>query len=242
MTELRIRIQAANCQWIQRIRIRAHSTANLHEENKTYRGIFLVFFPLMYVIQPRFICRPSDPQSSRILGSNPGLLRLWQSQPDAITTWLDLIYEKNKNKNLRHVALYKRLLNQVKGGAIHILHKWMQDINKRNCRTRFQELINNYQCQRQFWIALFSFENADARGSHKYLEWKLQIQLWILSTLGRYSTVNIWYRTGRKYLVPYRVPAGYLHEKVNYQLLVLHRSVLFKLLPSLFSSSLASNK
>jgi hypothetical protein len=31
--------------------------------------------------------------------------------------------EEIKQENLRHVALYKRLLNQVKGGAVHILHK-----------------------------------------------------------------------------------------------------------------------
>jgi hypothetical protein len=71
MTKLRIRTQEANCLRIQRIRIRAHNTANLHEEKNTYRGIFLVFFLLMYVIQHCFICRPSDSTVSEDAGIEP---------------------------------------------------------------------------------------------------------------------------------------------------------------------------
>jgi hypothetical protein len=52
---------------------------------------FLVFSFFMYVIQHCFICHPSDSTVSEDLGSNPGLLRLWHRQPDALTTWLDLI-------------------------------------------------------------------------------------------------------------------------------------------------------
>ncbi len=39
-----------------------------------------------------FICRPSDSTCRRMLGSNPGLLRLWHWQSDALTTRLDLIH------------------------------------------------------------------------------------------------------------------------------------------------------
>jgi hypothetical protein len=57
---------------------------------KVNRGIFLDF---MYCIQHCFICRPSDTLRRRMLGSNPGLLRLRHWQSDALTTSLDLIHK-----------------------------------------------------------------------------------------------------------------------------------------------------
>ncbi len=53
-----------------------------------FKGEFLFYFFLFYFIQHCFICRPQIPLW---LGSNPGLLRLWHWQPDALTTRLDLV-------------------------------------------------------------------------------------------------------------------------------------------------------
>ncbi len=50
------------------------------------QGDFFDFFS-MYCIQHCFICLPRW-----MLGSNPGLLRLQNSQSDALTSWLDLIH------------------------------------------------------------------------------------------------------------------------------------------------------
>ncbi len=38
----------------------------------------ICFFLFLYIIQHSFICRPSDQLCRRMMGSNPGLLRLWQ--------------------------------------------------------------------------------------------------------------------------------------------------------------------
>jgi|688.fasta_scaffold285539_1 hypothetical protein len=61
----------------------------LHNYN---RGIFLVIFT--HIIQHCFICSPSDFTVSEMLGSNPGLFRLWHWQSDALTTRLDLIHSE----------------------------------------------------------------------------------------------------------------------------------------------------
>ncbi len=55
-------------------------------------GEFFWDFFFFDCIQHCFICRPQIPLCRRMLGSNPGLLRLWHWQSDALTTRLDHIH------------------------------------------------------------------------------------------------------------------------------------------------------
>ncbi len=64
---------------------------NSHDHQKNNRGIFSVFYvPVLYSLC--FICRPQIPLCRRMLGSNPGLLRLGHWQSDALTPRLDPIH------------------------------------------------------------------------------------------------------------------------------------------------------
>jgi hypothetical protein len=55
------------------------------------REILIWFFLFMYICNTASSAASSIPLCPRTLGSNPGLLRLWLWQSDALTTWLDLI-------------------------------------------------------------------------------------------------------------------------------------------------------
>ncbi len=67
-----------------------------------FKGGILSFFFFTYVIQHCYICRPSDStvyEVAGVMGSNPGLLRLWHWQPNALTIQPDIIHNMHMNKS-----------------------------------------------------------------------------------------------------------------------------------------------
>ncbi len=74
----------------------------------------------MYYIQHCFICHPPDSTVSVLMGSNPGLLWLWQWQSGAPTTWLELIHSQTMAFLTEFLRDYKCKVLYVGKGRLQV--------------------------------------------------------------------------------------------------------------------------
>jgi hypothetical protein len=79
------------------------SKRNEIEPNFLWRGNFSVFSFNVRYSTPLHLSPLRVPLYRMMLGSNPGQLRLWHWQPDALTTWLELINMANSHPLARSI-------------------------------------------------------------------------------------------------------------------------------------------